>query len=265
MHVFDESLELTPHGETRLSGTLDRRWWIHLGPNGGFLSSLCLKALQHVVGDIPPRTLSVHFPGRAQEGPVQFEVSVDRQGRTFTFASGRMYQEGKILSSFLGAFAPARDALTFDDAPIPDVEAPEAIEELIMPEELIPEFSRNFDYRPASTFLPFSGADRAIASSWIRLKQARTIDALEIPTIADSIFPAVFVKLDSFAGTPTIDLTVHFRATLPLEYDWLLGSFETRYASEGFIEEDGRIWARDGRLLAQSRQLVLLHELPLES
>lgn len=166
MHLFDEAIELTPHGDTRLRGQLDRRWWVYLGPNGGFLSSICLKALQHVVGpDVHPRTLSVHFPGRAQEGPVELEVALDRQGRTFSFASGRMFQNGKLLSSFLGAFAPAKDLLTFDDAPMPDVKMPEDIDEVVMPDEIVPEFSRHLDYRPATEPKLFSGADRAEAAA----------------------------------------------------------------------------------------------------
>jgi len=34
--------------------------------------------------------------------------------------------------------------------------------------------------------------------------------------------------------------------------------FRTRVVHEGFLEEDGEIWSRDGRLLAQSRQLAIL-------
>jgi acyl-CoA thioesterase len=81
---------------------------------------------------------------------------------------------------------------------------------------------------------------------------------LQIPTIADAVYPAVYVKLDQPVPTPTIDLTVHFRSSLPRDYDWVLGRFETRYSMEGFIEEDGQIWGRDGTLIALSRQLALL-------
>jgi hypothetical protein len=62
-------------------------------------------------------------------------------------------------------------------------------------------------------------------------------------------------------ATPTIDLTVHFRTSLPLPSatpeGWTLGVFRTRVATEGFAEVDGGLWSEDGTLLVQSRQLSL--------
>jgi acyl-CoA thioesterase len=59
----------------------------------------------------------------------------------------------------------------------------------------------------------------------------------------------------------TLDLTVHFRDHAALDAldasDYVLSTFRTRMASEGFFEEDGEIWSRDGRLIAQSRQLAI--------
>ena len=58
---------------------------------------------------------------------------------------------------------------------------------------------------------------------------------------------------------PTVDLTVHFRqALVDRKDDYVLAVFRTRYAHEGFLEEDGEIWSRDGELLAQSRQLAVV-------
>lgn len=261
-HPFDESLHLQPTSDGRITGSIDTRWWLFVGPNGGFLASLCLQSLQHAVGNqAHPRSFSIQFLRRVAEGPVEFDAQVDKQGQTFLFASGRMYQNGNLLSTFVGAFSAPQSGPAFYDHRMPSVKQPEDIP----PRDLDPdgalEFSQHFEFRPALDAMPFSGRDSARIGGWIRFKKPRPIDALQIPTIADSLFPAVYVKLEAPVNTPTIDLTVHFRSTLPRDYDWLLACFETRYAIEGFIEEDGEIWARDGTLIAQSRQLAVIREL----
>ena len=74
--------------------------------------------------------------------------------------------------------------------------------------------------------------------------------------------PRPFVRLDAPVPAPTIDLTIHFRTRLPhpgmaLD-DPVLARFSSSTSHGGFFEEDGAIWAPDGTLLAQSRQLALL-------
>jgi acyl-CoA thioesterase len=64
--------------------------------------------------------------------------------------------------------------------------------------------------------------------------------------------------LHELAPAPTIDLTIHFRAPLPIDDGLLLARFRTRLVRDGFFEEDGQLWAPDGTLVAQSRQLGLL-------
>ena len=52
-------------------------------------------------------------------------------------------------------------------------------------------------------------------------------------------------------------MVLHLRVSAPLPPDWVLGRFVTRTARDGLLEEDGEIYSRDGRLVAQSRQLAL--------
>ena len=71
--------------------------------------------------------------------------------------------------------------------------------------------------------------------------------------------PPVFGRITEPAAVPTIDLTVHLRNPLPAgSDDWVLVVFRSAVASDGFIEEDGELWSRDGTLLAQSRQLAVV-------
>jgi acyl-CoA thioesterase len=73
------------------------------------------------------------------------------------------------------------------------------------------------------------------------------------------MIPAAFSRLGRFAIVPTLDLTIHFRSPLPVEGDgWALAVLDSRRSAGGTWEEDGELWSRDGRLLAQSRQLAMI-------
>jgi acyl-CoA thioesterase len=130
--------------------------------------------------------------------------------------------------------------------------------------EDLPPFTRQWEVRPAVGELPFSGSDvDALTGGWIRPLDEHPIDAALVAQLADAWVPAVFVRLRDPDPVPTIDLTIHFRAELPLPADYVLSTFESRAAHGGYVEEDGAIWARDGRLIAHSRQLALL-QMPSE-
>ena len=98
---------------------------------------------------------------------------------------------------------------------------------------------------------------------WLGLAEPRPIDALSLAFFSDALIPAPFMRLREPAAVPTIDLTVHFRARMPREpapdpRELCLARTQTDLVHDGFFEEDGVIWAADGTLLAQSRQLAIV-------
>ena len=103
-----------------------------------------------------------------------------------------------------------------------------------------------------------SGSESGLVGGWLGLLEQRPVDALTIAVCADAWFPAPWPRLDELAPAPTIDLTIHFRVALPLADSLLLGRFRNRVVGDGFFDEDGELWAPDGTLVAQSRQLGLL-------
>jgi hypothetical protein len=106
--------------------------------------------------------------------------------------------------------------------------------------------------------MPYSRSESGEVGGWLGLAEERPVDALAIAIAADAWFPAPWPRLSEFAPAPTVDLTIHFRSPLPVEGPLLLGRFRNTYVRDGFFDEDGELWAPDGTLVAQSRQLGLL-------
>src|SRR5687767_6561221 len=60
---FDRETRVAALGDGRYETELDRAWWVHRGPNGGYLAAIVLRALADAVGDDDraPRSLTVHY------------------------------------------------------------------------------------------------------------------------------------------------------------------------------------------------------------
>ena len=101
---------------------------------------------------------------------------------------------------------------------------------------------------------------------WIRTSEPRLLDAPLVAAMTDAWAPAAFVALGRFGYAPTLDLTIHIRRPLPpagmAPEDFVLCRFTSRISVAGVWEEDGELWTPGGELIAQSRQLALIRELP---
>jgi len=251
-----------PVGGGVFEARVDPGWFVVRGPNGGYVAAMLLRALEAATNDAArsPRSLTIHYTAPPKEGPVEIRTSVERRGRSLTTVSGRMLQDGRLLALTLAAFSKSREAPSLCETVMPDVPAPRDCPEMA---SRIPIHER-YEHRPALGVVPFSGGDRAETGGWIRLCDGdRPLDAALVAAYADAWPPAVFSRLtqtELAGGVPTVDLTVHFRQALGSARgdDFVFAAFRTRRAHEGFLEEDGEIWSRDGELLAQSRQLALI-------
>jgi acyl-CoA thioesterase len=268
---FDAETAVVALGDGRYEAALDRSWWVHRGPNGGYLAAIVLRALTEEVADPARsvRSLTVHYAAPPGEGTIEIATAVERSGRSLTSCSARFEQEGKLVGLALAAFSKPRPGPEFCDLPRPHMPPPDEC----------PTFAPD----PTGSFVPPAIASRwesrmvlggapadqpsgeAIVSRWIRLPERRVVDHLVATAITDGVIPAVFGRVGTGIVVPTVDLTIHFRAALPAAGaqpdDFVLAQFTTGTAAEGFLEEDGEIWSADGLLLAQSRQLAAV--LPL--
>jgi acyl-CoA thioesterase len=265
MNRFQRDTAVEPLGGGRFAARIDRGWWIVRGPNGGYIAAIVLRAMAAAVGDAErtPRSITIHYTSPPAEGPAEVHTSVARSGRTMTTVSARLEQDGKLRAIALAAFGTARTGPELRDATMPEVVPPERAAPLPPP---LTEMSMRQRYESRSAFGAIGArAAEAATGGWIRLREEpHGVEPALVAAYTDAWPPAVFTRVDPtglVGGVPTVDLTVHFRAPWPAHLDpteFALVVFRSRVAHDGFVEEDGEVWTRDGLLLAQSRQLALI-------
>jgi acyl-CoA thioesterase len=240
-------------GDGRYRLHFDRRWWIVQGPNGGFVAAGIVRAMEAELAapERLLRSLTVHYPAAPREGDAEVAVRLERSGRSMSTMSARLSAGDRLLALALAAFAAPYDSpITYDEVAMPAVEPPAEMPEP-RDDEHLPPFSAQWRLAPA-----VGEEGRAITGGWMAPAVESALDAALVVALADTWIPAPFTTHGPFAA-PTIDLSVHVRATLPRPPEPVLGVFRSDLARDGLFEEDGRLWAPDGTLLAHSRQLAL--------
>ena len=233
---------------------------------------MLLRALTESVAnpDRAPRSLTIHYARAPEPGPVQITTVIEREGRSLSTLSARMHQGEELVALVLAAFSVPWGGPEISDVQMPTVEPPDASREGVsLIEHGAPQFASRIVLQPRMEGLPFDGAEQPMEiRGWLGLAEPRPIDALSLAFFSDALIPAPFMRLAEPTAVPTIDLTVHFRARMPRwpssdrpdpdPAELCLARARTELIHDGFFVEDGTIWAADGTLLAQSRQLAIV-------
>ncbi len=259
--TFDRDTASEPLGDGRHRVRFDPAWRVVRGPNGGYVAAVLVRAIRAEVPDATRalRSITIHYLAVPAEDEATVTVRVEREGRGMTTVSARCEQGGRTVALALAALGgPYPGDVEYADAVMPDAPAPEAIAPTATPNGFErPAFSHRFDLRPALGALPLAGAEQALTGGWIRLSEERPLDEALVVAMTDAWWPAPFGVAPRLLVAPTIDLTVHLRAPLPRPFDDVLLEARSDTAREGYFEEDVRLFARDGTLLAHARQLAL--------
>lgn len=260
---FDADTTLTPLGGNRFGTTLLERWNIAAGPNGGYLAALVARGMTDVIDEAERalRSITVHYLSRPAFDDVEIEVTTLRTGRSLSTMRAEMTQNGKTIATALAAFSkpwPTKDEWQL---PLSPHAHDEGIDHDSLGLSMRPPVARNWDGVPIVDAPFFSGEGSPRVAQWIRATKPRPLDALELVAICDAVPPAGFPAMKERSAMPTVDLTVHIRAALPLTPaptdPRVYAECVTHHIADGFADEDCHVWSADGRLLAQSRQLAI--------
>lgn len=232
--------------------------------NGGYVLAVVLRAvLDEAATSAPdhpdPLTVAVNYLKPPTPGPASVSVTPVRVGRRVSVHQAVLSQAGGAVAH---AVVTLHDWDTAGDAEhtphaAPAVPGPEEGHDLAerIPTGAVPIVDR---YEVRSPEVPgwLRGEPSGVpeATVWVRPKDGRRIDAVAAAAIVDG-YPPVTAELGLLASA-TVQLTVHLRRRP--DTDWALMHVITRHVIDGYHDEDVELWDRQGRLVAQSRQLAIL-------
>lgn len=267
---FDEEIAVQPiEGRAEAyAGSFGDGWRIGNGVNGGVIMSLATTALQQRLdregahGDL--LAFSGYFLTPSGPGPVEATTEVLRVGRTMSTGQVSIAQRGvdgvpvermRALASFgdLDASAEVMRTVAAPDMPPPEecLSAREAPPTFLAAASLLERLDLRIDPATAGWAAGHpSGAGSM--RGWLRMRDGREPDPVMLLFALDALPPVAF-DLGILGWAPTLEFTGHIRRR-PAP-GWLRVTLSSQNVTAGLMEEDAVVWDREGRFVAQSRQL----------
>lgn len=243
--------------------------WALMGPNGGYLAAVTLRAAAAATVLPRPVSISCQFLSPPRFGLVDLDVTVLRETRRAAALRVSMSQFGRpVLETLVWA---AHSGLSGPDAPwtpMPDVPPPAELPDL---KTLLEEEGRGVPpWHDSVTLRELAGrttlrTPRPVAFSWARFQPRSTfddcwLDACRSVILVDSLqWPAVmnaYPERERELFAPSIDLHVGFH-DFALDAEWLLVNAAGTGARGGVFAGHAHVWAPDGRLVAAGMQQML--------
>lgn len=264
-HPFDADTAVEPRGDGRYAATVTGRWSLPAGhANGGYALAICLSALRAESPYPDPVATTGHYLRRVEPGPAELVVETIRQGRRIWVGEVRLVQNGAERVRVIANFADiaAAEGRTELRNSAPDLPPPGECVELssrTAPPALTLAERLEFRYPKLPGWRSGEPRGELEEEFWMRFApdesgRVREPDTLAAAVLVDMAAPPV-MDIGEYTST-TIELTVHVRG-VPAP-GWLACRASTRHLVDGYHDEDFEIWDSQGRLVAQSRQLLLL-------
>lgn len=268
-HQFDRAIQLIGDAG-QYTGATTLEYANMVGPFGGVLAAALLNSvLQHPECQGEPVALTVNFAAPVADGEFDIESVPVRTSRSTQHWTMTLKQQGEVAMTATAICALRRETWEATDSDMPQVQAPDGLVPLpaVMP---IPKLFSNYDIRMLrGTIAPLPQAEEYVKDSsesvlWVRDKPARSLDFMSLTAMADIFFPRIFVRRQRPAIAGTISLTIHFhadnRALAAVGDAFVLGHARAKRFYNGYADQTGEVWSKDGVLLATTSQTVYFKE-----
>lgn len=241
---------------------------------GGQVLAQCVVATSATVPeDRPIHSFHGYFlRAGAAEKEITFGVDVLRDGRSFSARRVQAYQDGVPIFTGMASFQDEQAGAEHQVAPPADIPQPEELSSLT---ELLAGyehpllegwvFKRPFDLRPVEPPIQgvFRGEQVAQSRFWVRaaapfggdrvLNAAATAYASDYNLLEPALRRQGVAVYSPGLRMASLDHAMWWHAPIDLD-DWLLFDYSSPQAGGGRALGTGRIFSRDGRLLADVAQ-----------
>jgi acyl-CoA thioesterase len=258
--TLDETLCLDRREADVFEGRTDQTYWNLIGPYGGWIATIMLKAVLHDVDNgFEPVAITVDFMKAPAEGAIVIRRWCDRAGRTTAF--WRVVLEtpdGKLCARAQITLAPHRETLDFSGYKMPEVPDASSIERF--DSRILPvRWAHLYEIRIVKGQMGAKNTDTH-SLVWVRDSDGRPLDHLSMTAIADSPFPRLFLATGSPSNISTISMTTYLHAnSAELEAignDPILVDANCERAGGGFYDQHSKFYSSRGQVIATSQQMV---------
>jgi acyl-CoA thioesterase len=259
-HPFDQSIALEAIGEDRYSGRTSAHYWNAISPFGGTTVATLLQAIllhPRRLGD--PLALTVNFAGALKKGEFTVRAHPVRTSRSTQHWQMEIRQGDEAEPAITGTsvFAVRRDAWSDTESTMPAVAAPEGLDRYASPANV--PFLQMYDVRYADCD-PLSGGPDSDTQCWISDLPPRPLDFPSLAAHCDTFIPRLFVRMGGPTPIATVTLTINFHADsealLKTEGHHTFAKAKANAFNGGFYDQEGKVWSRNGTLLATTHQMV---------
>ena len=264
-HPFDRATALGEIDADVRHGHTSPDYWAFVGPFGGVLSAVMLRAvLEHPRRIGTPLALTINFCAPLAVGSYAVTARAARTNRSTQHWSLELTQGDAVILTGTAVTAERRESWSHAIAAVPNATPPEDIAPYRLPNSDMT-WAQRYEFRFAAgapNMTRGHSADLASASShvWLRDAPPRPLDHLALASLADAFFGRVFHVRREIVPFGTVSLTTYFLGT-PDEIARqgeapVLGvATATRFQSS-FADQQVELWGKDGTLLATSVQVA---------